>query len=301
MTVNTEGQRSDLSYGMRGGVPSDLMEQIHLALPYSMGLRDAHPYLADVVAAPFVGISEIQARVRLLDGWHMLNQARAALIEAEACKIFYEQIQPNPTEAIYRCRFYLDDAALRLHSSCEHLLGCIAVRWDLRAPVSRKSEKRNPWLLIKRVADHLTCGVVHVVRGGEIEKRKQPLLVRVLQQAEQSKIPAVRGGVAKVLRELNSSKKSWTRCVKYRNDWVHNRLPAVSGLSPEILFERFDAQKDFPPEVLKHFEALGHPLAKGGRKITFGMGQDISKLREMIRNSYGELFQAYDSLLKLLT
>jgi hypothetical protein len=199
VAVNTEGQRSDLIYGMRGGVPSDLMEQIHLALPYSMALRDAHPYLADVFAAPFVvGMNQMQARLRLSDGWHMLNQARAALIEAEACKIFYEQIQPDPTEAIYRCRFYLDDAALRLHSSCEHLLGCIAVRWDLHAPVSRKREKRNPWILIKRVADHLTCGVVHVVRGAAIEKRKQPLLVRVLKQAERSKIPVVRGGVAKV-------------------------------------------------------------------------------------------------------
>jgi hypothetical protein len=37
----------------------------------------------------------------------MLNQARLALFDAEACAVFYEGIQPNHTESLYRCRTIL--------------------------------------------------------------------------------------------------------------------------------------------------------------------------------------------------
>ncbi len=121
MTPDAENQEVKLVHGMRGGIPSDRVKQIHLGLPYSMTLRDVLPYVADPLAGPLVSMNKMQARVRLSDGWHMLNQSRIALVEAEACTIFYEEYQRNHTEALYRCEYYLDDAALRLHSSVPFL------------------------------------------------------------------------------------------------------------------------------------------------------------------------------------
>jgi hypothetical protein len=159
MTPNAENQEEKLVYGMRGGIPSDRMEQIHLGLPYSITLRDVFPYLADPLAPPLVRIGEMQARVRLSNGWHMLNQARIALVEAEACTLFYEECQHNHTEALYRCQYYLDDAALRLHSiiaasiMLRSVAGCISFIFSKRAVqpsavnsahvIERSSERRH--------------------------------------------------------------------------------------------------------------------------------------------------------------
>ena len=65
MTPTTEHQEVKLIHGMRGAIPSDRMEQIHLQLPYSMTLRDVLPYLADPLAAPLVRGDKMRARVRL--------------------------------------------------------------------------------------------------------------------------------------------------------------------------------------------------------------------------------------------
>jgi len=127
------------------------MEQIHLGLPYSMTLRDVLPYLADPLAVPPVRMGKMQARVRLSDGWHMLNQARIALVEAEACTIFYEEYQRNHTEALYRCQYYLDDAALRLHSSCEHMLRSVVTHWALSVPKKKGSSEESRDSLLVRV------------------------------------------------------------------------------------------------------------------------------------------------------
>ena len=300
MTPDTENQEVKLAYGIRAGIREDRMEQIQLGLPYSMTLRDVLPYLAD----PFAGASSFQidkmrARVRLSDGWHMLNQSRTALIEAEACKVFYEECQPNPVEARYRCRFYLDDAALRLHSSCEHLLWCVAAHWSLPLSVLHKNEKRSAWSVVKKIGLHVTRDLINVIRGTTRERRPPTLLVRVMNEAKRANPSDVPEGVANVLQRLQSS-KSWRECVKYRNLWVHNRLPAVAGLHPEVLFDRVDHRKEFPPEVLKAFQdALGYPITNM-RKMTVGVGQDIDKLRETVRDAYSELFRAYESLAKLL-
>jgi hypothetical protein len=265
MTPNTENQEETLAHGMRGAISSTRMEQIHSGLPYSMRLRDALPYLADPLAMPHVRMRKMKARVRLSDGWHMLNQARIALVEAEACTIFYEECQRDHTEALYRCLYYLDDAALRLHSSCEHMLRSVVFHWALRVP-----EKK-----------------------GSPAELRDSLLVRALKAAEQSKDSQVRVDVAKILRRLRSS-KAWKACMKHRNDWVHNRLPAISGLFSDIVFKRIDYEKELPPAILKYVGP------KKGVAMTVGTGRDISALRETVRSAYGELFQVYEGLTKLL-
>jgi hypothetical protein len=131
-----------------------------------------------------------------------------------------------------------------------------------------------------------------------LDKRPSKLLVRVLRETERATLPVVRKEVAKLLRQLNAS-RSWKDCIVYRNLWVHNMLPAVAGLHPEVLFKRFDAKKEFPPEVLRMLEAAGRPVTEG-RKMTLAVGRDIDELRETVRNAYGDLFRAYESLIKLL-
>ncbi len=292
MTPTPENREVELVHGMRGGIPSERMEQIHLGLPYSMELRDVLPYLADPLAAPLVRIDRMRARVRLSDGWHTLNQARMALVESEACKVFYEDVQPDPVEADYHCRFYLDDAALRLYSSCEHLLWCVVAYWNLPSNVSQRKVRRSLWVLVKRIVVHLTRDLLNVARGKTVD-RLPPLLARVIREAERSEHPQVSGEVAKILRRLRSN-EAWKGCTKYRHDWVHNRLPAIKGLSSDIVFKTFDYGQELPPEILKHVGP------KKGVKMTVGVGRDISILRETVRNAYGELFQAYKRLAKLL-
>jgi hypothetical protein len=268
MTPNTENQEAKLVHGMRGALARDRMEQIHLGLPYSMTLRDVLPYLADPLIAPHVSIRMMEARVRLSYGWHMLNQARIALVEAEACTIFYEECQHNHTEALYRCQYYLDDAALRLHSSCEHMLRSVIYHWALSVPEKKSS----------------------------FDESRDSLLVRVLKAAEQSKQSQARVDVGKLLRQLRSS-KDWKPCMKHRNDWVHNQLPAITGLFPDIGFGRnIDYEKILPPSVLKDLGLEG----KRCDALSVEIGRDISVLRGVVRNAYGELFGVYEGLANLL-
>ena len=254
---------------MRGAISSEHMKEIHLRLPYSVQLRDTLPHLADPLAGQIPRLVEMQARVRLSYGWHMLNQSRIALVEAEACTIFYEDYQGNHTEALYRSLYYLDDAALRLHSSSEHMLRSVIFRWTLCVP-----EKESG------------------VDAGDASKEpreSQSLLVRVLQKAEQSKDTQ---DVAMLLRRLRSS-KAWKACMKHRHDWVHNRLPAINGIFPDIVFSNFG--KELPSAVRK---SLG--LKKGVIRMSFGVGQNISVVRETVRNAYVELFGVYEGLAKRL-
>src|ERR1035441_10807862 len=152
MNPDTESQKVDLAYGMRRGIPAARIEQIHAGLPRSLDLRHLNPCLLNPLAA-IDSEHKVRARIRLAQGWHLLNEARTALIEAESCKVFYTECEPNSSEAVYRCRFYLDDAALRLYSSCEHLIQCVRSYWDLTLPdkprnsrlvkVDRKSTRLN--------------------------------------------------------------------------------------------------------------------------------------------------------------
>src|ERR1017187_9179664 len=190
MTPNTGNQEVGLVHGIRGGIPNDRMEHIQAGLPRSFELRNLNPCLDNPLAALGSELTKVHAHVRLSQGWHLLNEARSALIEADACKVFYEECEPNPVEAVYRCRFYLDDAVLRLCSSCEHLLQCVNLYWGLSLP----------------------------------KKRRNSLLVVVITEAEKSNLPQVSGDVATSLRGLGTD---WTECTRYRNAWVHDLRPGI--------------------------------------------------------------------------
>ena len=250
------------------------MEQIHLALPYSMSLRDVLPQLADPLSGPLAGIRKMRARVRLSDGWHMLNQARLALLEAEACTFFYDEIKRDHTEALYHCRYYLDDAALRLCSSCEHIVQFVALHWNLS----------------------MTKRVPPVSATPSPEESRDGSLVLVLKAAEQSKDQLVHTEIVKLLRTLRSS-RAWKACVKHRNDWVHSRIPATSGLFPSIMFEIVEYGRAIPPEILN---LMGRKEGQKCERMSFGEGSDICVLREAVRSAYCELFGMYEGFAKIL-
>src|ERR1035441_5504565 len=94
MNPDTERQGVELAYGMRRGIPAARMEQIHAGLPRSLDLRHLNPCLLNPLAA-MDSEHKVRARIRLAQGWHLLNEARTALIEAESCKVFYTECEPN--------------------------------------------------------------------------------------------------------------------------------------------------------------------------------------------------------------
>lgn len=263
--TESESPEQPASCGMRGEIPASRMTDIQSELPSSYVLRKRIPnFKTLLIGAPLPGtaLTKHYGLLRLVDGWHMLNQARMALIEAEACKVFYEEVklEPDLTEAKYRSRFYLDDAALRLCSSLEHLLRFTRHYWDLR-PMSATG-------------------------------KREPLLVRVIQAAENGRSPA-----AKPLRKLRSSER-WRECAKYRNDWVHNKIPGVAGLSNEISFRNVSGDDLKIIGQLRRKEK--HTSPRGGKKIAFGTGREFDDLRRIIRGAYADLFDTLQSLLTLV-
>jgi hypothetical protein len=248
------------------------MEHIQAGLPRSLELHNLNPCLENPLLALSreptrrklsSELTKVRAHVRLSQGWHLLNEARSALIEADACKVFYEECDPNPIEAVYRCRFYLDDAVLRLCSSREHLLQCVNLYWGL-IPINSRG-----------------------------------LFVKVITAAEKSNLPEVSGSVTTSLRGLLGA--DWAECTKYRNNWVHNERPAIAGLDWEVSFGPWNAE-DMPPAIIQAFKDSGYPVpvTGSGKSVRVGTGRTIDELRRIVGNAYYQLFGVYDGLAPLL-
>ena len=264
MTPNTGNQEVKLVHGIRGGIPNDRMEHIHARWPRSLELRNLNPCLENPLVALGSELTKVHAHVRLSQGWHLLNEARSALIEADACKIFYEECEHNPVEAVYRCRFYLDDAVLRLYSSCEHLLKCVKLYWGLRLP----------------------------------GKSRDSLLVKVITAAEKSDQPQLSGDVTTSLRGLGTD---WAECKKYRDAWVHDVRPGMEGLDWEVSFKPWNAH-DMPPAIVQALKDSGYPVpvTGSGKSVSVGRGRKIDELHRIVRNAYCQLFGVYERLAPLL-
>lgn len=175
---------------MRGLIPKEVMGRIELVYPNSVSLSDS----VFSVSYPLSGNDEETqtAQIRLEDGWHMLNEARCALIEAEAHRLWYEEYRkpPNHSTAIFFRKFYLDDASLRIYSSGEQLFK--TVRWYWRLP-----KQKGKYLLDS------------VLRAAKLEIPDHPV------------VP---------LLENIGNNEAWKDNTRYRCDWVHNKRPLIEGL-----------------------------------------------------------------------
>lgn len=179
---------------MRGTLPTDRQQNVESLFPRAVErLEEAYPSWA----APFLG-SEARtgkARRELWDGWHLLCEVNLALIESEACWLWYSEFRkpPNEISARFFCVYFLEDAALRLGASAEHML-----------------------LALK---EHL--GIKFLKEGS-----RSSTLTRVIRALEVQNPHARPLGW---LRALDRD-KNWQQCVDYRNKWTHNSRPAIAGL-----------------------------------------------------------------------
>jgi hypothetical protein len=257
---------SELVHGIRGGIPRDQMERIRSELPVSFELGTQFPFLVEPLTNdPGLPVSKMRGKVRLSHGWHMLNEARMALVEADACKLYYEEREPNPTEASYWCRFYLDDATLRLYSSCEHLLRAIMYHFGL------KLSPTNPGTA-----------------------RTQSLLVGVINAAQRSAQPVVSKQVAKILRKIRSD-PGWSSCKAYRDKWAHSERPAIAGLDIAVTLGKISTRD------IAMFKQLGVAFGPQTSRVSVGVGDRIEALRDSVRNAYIALHSAYASVAELLS
>ena len=235
---------------MRGELPEKRLRQIQTAIPCAFkALREMYPGWA----IRFVG-SEARTKSALRglwDGWHLLCEAYLALLESEACWIWYSELRnpPNETSAKMFCRYYLDDAALRLTSSSWHMLSALREHLDFKLG---KAAGRNP--LLERTINAL-----------EAKKSRPPVLGW--------------------LRGMKSN-PAWQKCSKYRDQWCHNRRPAVAGLGPILTSARLI-------------------IAPGIQGLTGGTTQPvestIEELRPAFREAYVALLGVYLKVMRLMS
>ena len=193
---------------MRGELPRGRQREIESTFPRAVErLERAYP----TWAASFLG-SEARtpsALRELWDGWHLLCETNLALIESEACWVWYSELRspPNETLARYFCLYFLEDAALRLGASSSHML--LALR--------------------KHIGFKLATG------GGRVST-----LVKTIAALE---VQEHRPQALAWLRSLNSN-RAWQQCSEYRRCWTHNSRPAIAGLGPIMTSRRLDLTSD---------------------------------------------------------
>ena len=109
----------------RGWLEGSELERVSQEIPklsyFQEKVIDLSPDFISISFAPESNIPE--ASVCLQDAVHTFREARYALYEVFAHKVWYLEKKDPPDEktAIFFRRFYIDDAALRLYSAGEHL------------------------------------------------------------------------------------------------------------------------------------------------------------------------------------
>lgn len=179
---------------------SDLLK-IDNALPSIAELgKLVLPILPDFISISFPhGSWAPVALICLQDAYHTLAEARYAMHESLAHELWYRKRREKPYEmgAVYFARYYLDDAALRIYSSGEHLANAILFMMEIPRTDLCKYKKGK--------------GSLQVAVGKYLmdEKPNQP--------------------ITQALDALVCSAE-WKLARCYRNRLVHEQPPAVVGL-----------------------------------------------------------------------
>jgi hypothetical protein len=160
----------------------------------------------DFISMAFDPDSSIpEAAVCLKDAFETLREARYALREAYANKIWHlEKITP-PDEigAIIYSRFYLDDVALRLYPAGEHLAYAIIKMLEIKDST-----------LVPFKENRISLQSI-VGRFLEETKTDHPITRAVIKLAKS---------------------EEWIKTHNYRNSWVHEQPPTLKGLG--MVFKR---------------------------------------------------------------
>jgi len=154
----------------------------------------------DFISVKFPPESTIPiSTICLRDAGHTLVEARYALHEALAHLIWFRERREPPSEiaAVFYCRFYADDTALRLYSAGEHLAKAIVFMLEINDQQLEGYRKR-------RSSQQSIVGHFLVQ-----ERPNHPITQAALELHESS---------------------AWQDTMKYRNNWVHKQPPTVKGL-----------------------------------------------------------------------
>jgi hypothetical protein len=195
----------------RGLLDDATLESISQQIPSIEDLEESVVQLSpDFISIKFKLKSTIPAAaVCLQDAVNTLAEARYALIEALAHKIWYsEKAEPkndtaNSLASVFFTRFYTDDIALRLHSAGEHLAEAIVDMLEIGKQELKPYEKR-------RVSRQSIVG--NYLRK---EKPTHQITMAILSLADSSE---------------------WQDTIKYRDEWVHSQPPLIKGLG--IVYKR---------------------------------------------------------------
>jgi hypothetical protein len=191
----------------RGLLPDDELNRIEAKLPSVESLAvKALQMDPNFMYLAFEPGSDIPlAAVCLQDATDVLRDARITLHECYTHGIYYRKYKDPPKEeaAIMMERFFLDDLALRLYATGEHLASAIIFMLELT------DEDLKPYK-----ADRAS---------------KQSIVGHYLAEER----PNHR--ITKAVDKLASS-KDWQLSMDYRGRWVHDQPPTVQGLG--IVYRR---------------------------------------------------------------
>lgn len=170
-------------------VRQDIMTRGHLGKSDLLKIDDALPSIAglgelvlhispEVVSISFPPESCVPvASVCLQDAYHTIAEARYAMHESLAHELWYRKRRKKPYEiaAVYFAKYYLDDAALRIYSSGEHLANAILrmmeiARTDLRSYKNGKVSLQvavKKYLMAKNPEHPITQALDILVSSGE--------------------------------------------------------------------------------------------------------------------------------------
>jgi hypothetical protein len=179
----------------------ETIERITNELPKLDGSDMAVMKLApDFISIRYPAESNIPiAAVCLQDTLHALLQVRLGLNECFRHKIWYQEkcSPPNEKLAVIFMRFYIDAIVSQLYAAGEHLANAIICLLDLAE--GQLEKYRN-----NRVSQQSILG--HYLANEEADNP-----------------------ITKAVLELAGSKE-WRKTMDYRNNWVHEQPPTVSGL-----------------------------------------------------------------------
>jgi len=243
----------------RGQISDAKLSQLSRKLPDIADLTNRVGRLSsDLVSMRFGPGSRIPiAGVCLNDSVSLINDAIYALREAFAHEVWYreESSTPNDATANYFMKFYCDDAALRMYAAAEHLASAIVEMLEIEYKLL-KQERLKSTSLASLVGNHLI--------------RKQP--THLITSA--------------VVKLVNS--KGWTRSMDYRNKWVHEQPPMLSGFG--IQWHRRERWQ----EIETGDAVTGHKLSFGGK----GDKPDYSvqELRSFVEEGLFSLVQTFSDV-----
>lgn len=146
------------------------------------------------------------ATVCLRDASEVACDAVYALRQAYANLIWFREDAPDAPQELNACnfcKFYIDDVALRLYASAEHIRNFVIGFFDIQKPSLKLFGKRG--------------------------SSKFDIVSKYLYKEMPSHAMTV------AIRELLSN-GDWEKVIDYRNTWVHQQPPLIAGLG--IVYKR---------------------------------------------------------------